>query len=270
MACLTSVGAWAGGGPTRRYGLVAMGDGKPVVRLAAGRRDLLMQVDTGAETSVLTAAGAALLGLRPGAPWRRIAGLGGLAAYPTVWVTGLGFAGMACRDLRLPVMRLPLAAGVDGIIGIDLLRDFVVGLDLAAGAMTLTDALPTGVGHAALRFVPGAGLPVVTARVGQRLIPALLDTGAGGSAIDVAVSGMMAGALAEDPARLGYGAGGMAVPARLHRFDDISLGGRWLGTLTLRVTRLPAVLPMRLVLGIDVLRGRVLWIDYPGRRLALG
>ena len=259
--------------PTRRIlvrqPLLPSADGKPVVPVTIGRQLVRLQIDTGAETSALSEQGAARLRLRPGAPWRGIAGLGGVAAVPTASLHGLSFGGATWPNLRLPVMPLPLAPGVDGLIGADLLAGFVVGLDFPAGTLVLGRVLPPELARSTLSFLPGLRFPVVSAWLGTHRLPALLDTGAGGSAIDLASAGIPPASLAQDPVRRGSGAAGLAVPARMHRFDNLALGGTPLGGLTLQVTRLAPVLPMRLVLGMDVLRGRQLWVDYPRARLTL-
>jgi predicted aspartyl protease len=245
---------------------------KPLVEIAVNGRRLRMQVDTGAETSVLTIAGAAAIGLSPGPLRRQVEGLGGTAGYGTVHLDRITFGGQVLRGLDLPVMQLRDAAGVDGLIGADLLAPYQVLLDFQARQMTLLRADRCAAPHPPFAAIELAwtsphAMPIVAARLNGRPLAALLDTGAHRSAIDTARSGLTEADLRRDPQVQSYGAGGQTLAGRAHRFASLTLGGVSLPGPTLQVITLDPTLAIGLVIGMDILAPRRLWLDYPGRRV---
>ncbi len=252
-----------------RYALRDGPDGKPVVALRAGGQVLAMLLDTGAEISVLSASGAMRLGLAVSPDRRRVTGLAGTGEYGAAVLPLVHFAGRDLPRLRLPVMRLDGATGLDGLLGADLLGGFQVVIDLRAGLLTLYRSPCAGPPAGASARQAGGSLPIVQAFLDGRPLPALLDTGASSSAVDRAAAELGAGTLAGDIPGRSFAAGGQGFPVLLHRFGSLRVGRLTLRGVTLRVAPLSPALPMRLLLGIDVLHGRVLWIDYRRHRAAL-
>jgi hypothetical protein len=246
-------------------------DGAAVVTVLLNGLALRMQIDTGAETSVLTRTGAARLGLTPGAGRRAIRGLGGDAAYGTVAIDRIDFAGTTQRRLTLPVMRLAGTPGErDGLIGADLLAPFTLALDLREGRLTLFRdgrcGPPPGIDASTLPWISSHDLPVITASLDGYPLTALLDTGASASAVDEASAGLASAQGGPAPQFRSYGAGGIAIPTRLHRFTRLAVGSIALANPTLRVIHIAPAIGINMVIGLDLLAGRTVWIDYPSRR----
>ena len=208
--------------PAAVMALLPFDAGKPVVQVAVDGRLLHLQVDTGAETSVLTPPGAAALGISPGPARMRVAGLGGAAGYGSVSVPRIDFAGQVLRQMTLPVMRLEGADGLDGLIGADLLAPYEVEIDLPARRITLfraygcTHPAPRWRAEAAL-WMPGAALPILTGWLDGRPLRVLLDTGANVSSVDARMAGLPKAELNADPASRSYGAGGLSIAGHAHR-----------------------------------------------------
>jgi predicted aspartyl protease len=246
--------------------------GKPVVAVAVNARILRMQVDTGAETSVLTEQGAQTLGLAPGPARVRVAGLGGAAGYGSVQLRRIDLAGQQLRGLTLPVMHLEGADGMDGLIGADLLAPYQVQIDLPGHVMTLFRAY--GCRHPAplwpaisIGWTGAGGLPIVDGWLDGRKLALLLDTGANVSAVDAGAAALATAESRADLTSRSYGAGGLAIAARAHRFTRLQIGGVSIAAPTLRVIRLPPHLGIGGLIGMDLLAGRRLWLDAAGRRL---
>lgn len=249
-------------------------EGKPVVAILAAGRLLRMQVDSGAETSVLTTASATRLGLVPSAA-RTVQGAGGVARYPTARLTAVDFGGQTIPTLTVPVMALRGGEAVDGLIGADLLAPFQVGFDPARAAITLYRAYHCRTPHppwpaTALDWTGPWQIPVIGAVLDGHGIAAVLDTGSASSFVDARLAPVAAAVLRADPRRRAYAAGGMAVEGSLHRFGALRLGAVSLSTPRLRVVaRMPAP-GIGMVIGMDLLGDRALWLDYAGRRAYLG
>jgi hypothetical protein len=244
---------------------------KPVVEIALNGRPARMQVDTGAETSVLTMAGAASVGVSPGPSRQPVEGLGGTAAYGTVRLDRIVFGGQILRGTELPVMRLRGDSGLDGLIGADLLAPYQVLLDMISRRMVLFRAGSCAEPRPSfpstgLAWVSRHAMPIVAARLNGRTITALLDTGANHSAANSSEAGLTEADLSNDPRVNSYGAGALPVAGRVHRFGSLILGGLSLPGPTLRVVTLDPALGIGLVIGMDILGARRLWLDYPGRQ----
>ncbi len=189
----------------------------------------------------------------------------------------IGFGGQTVRDMDVPVMRLSGADDLAGLIGADLLAAYQVEIDPAgrrvilARAYGCADVQAGWSGRAvALGWVGVRALPVVEARLDGRWVRALIDTGASNSAVGAAQSGVAPGVLAVDRPSVSYGAGDRAMAGRLHRFGVLSLGALVLPAPVLRVVTLDPALGIDAVIGMDLLAGRRLWLDYGGRRVFIG
>jgi predicted aspartyl protease len=154
----------------------------PVVEVRIKDNALRFIVDTGADQNVISAKAAAKLGLVPSSqtlPGRGAAGAFG--AVPWVHLDALAIGNERLRDQTAFIVALPEEADADGILGVPLLKQFVVTLDYAAGELQL--ATPK-------QFHPPAGLEALPLRFegGKILVQAdaagvdgwySLDTGAG-------------------------------------------------------------------------------------------
>ena len=258
-----------------RLALLEFDGAKPRVDLRLNGRPMRMAIDSGAETSMLTGDGAAALGLAPGPTRRRVAGLAGTADYGVVRVARIEFAGETVRGLDLPIIPLAALTRIDGLIGADLLAAYLVALDFSTRQLTLYR--PRGCAHVSppwpatpLAWTGAEALPIVRAALDGRPLTALIDTGTNISAISAAAAGLTPADLRSDRSTQSFGAGGTSLPGRMHRFSRLSLGSLTLANPTLRVVTLDPALPFDMILGMDVLRGRRLWLDYAGRRTFVG
>jgi len=242
---------------------------KPVVNVSLDGHRLRMQVDTGAETSVLTIAGAAALGLAPGPMRQKVEGLGGTAGYGTVRLDRIAFGGQTVRGHDLPVMRLQGPGDLGGLIGADLLAPYQVELDVPSRRLTLFRADGCAAPgpswpSVALAWTTAHTLPIVAADLDGQTVMALLDTGATASAVDAR---QVNADLRGDRQIQSYGAGGMSIAGRVHRFGILTLGGVSVSGPSLRVVALDRSIGVGLLIGMDVLASRRIWLDYARRRV---
>ena len=232
-------------------------------------------LDTGAERTVLAAATVASLRLpRSQHSTTRLAGIGGVVSNADAYASLQ--LGQVDVQRQFPVADL---AGIGGLVGADVLGDYDVELDIPDQRVRLWRAAGCGVADLPWQGprttveirVTGGGLvalPVVVDGSEQR---ALLDSGSALSLMTVQAAqraGVSQAALADDATVPVRGVDGAAINLRNHRFAQVTLAGE-----TRRGVRL-AVGPLRLadddmLLGVDFLRSRRLWISYRTRRLYL-
>ena len=163
-------------------------DRHAVVEVLVNGTRLRMMLDTGAEFTMVTHDSVGIAGLWED-PWRhgRVNGLGGTSpigvTHATVGLTGPG------KPLTLAVGELwtrPGMSDLAGIVGTDVLSDYDIEIDFAQRRLTLSEAH-----QCAGDYVPWQGrwamLPasvtprrrvMVTTRVGQTDLGAMLDSGA--------------------------------------------------------------------------------------------
>jgi predicted aspartyl protease len=243
-------------------------------------------VDTGdTALTVLSAAAAQRSGVALD-PHRtlRTSGIGGAATYPTGRIGRLMLGNIAVAPAVVTVMpAVPLA---DGNIGMDILSDVDLDLDLPAGRITLHRG----------RLCPGAGPPWDTpatelhtaARTWRRLpasappselllemelngVPALalLDTGAGHTVVAGAFAarlGVTDAALAAGPALPLPGLSPQAGRGWLWRFREARIGTERFTAPVMVVADLhnPGY---DVVLGMDYLTRHRVWLSYGARRI---
>jgi len=196
----------------------------------------------------------------------------------------LGLGGMALSDFRVLVgsVSLPGPAGkpLDGLLGADFLSSFEVDLDLAHGRMILYERLPCAIA-APPWSQPYVAIPVNRSLHDHLFFPvsldghkfaAFIDTGAELSAIDAGAAlttGVTGAALNQDPVANLRGAGSEVVKSRAHRFARLEIGGETLRDRVIVVTNL-RLQDADLVLGIDFLRLRRVWLSYGSHQIFLG
>ncbi len=104
-----------------------------------GTADLKLLLDTGATTSVIKLKTLIYLGFDPGHPMRRVQMTTG-SAIGTVPVFALTrFSALGQHRFIFPVIGYGLQTvfGVDGLLGLDFLRDQVVTIDLRTGQIAI-------------------------------------------------------------------------------------------------------------------------------------
>ena len=105
----------------------------------------------------------------------------------------------------------------------------------------------------------------------RRKITATIDTGAQRTTLSAATSramGITDAVLAHDPPMLTRGVGGGALASRIHRFESLTVGNIRLSNPEIVVTDL-RLRGIDLILGMDFLRSRRLWLSYASFRVFL-
>lgn len=108
----------------------------PVVRVTINDRSADLIIDTGATTTVLNQAAASILGLEriagPSLAYTTVQGAGSatLASIATLRIEGLALA-------NVPVVVTPETPAVDGVLGLDVLSQFDLDVNLAEGEIVL-------------------------------------------------------------------------------------------------------------------------------------
>ncbi len=260
-AVLAGAAACMGAGrpPDAAIAMQAAG-GVFLVPVLLNGRPARMVLDTGAERSIITRAAAIRLGL-PFDPWveTTMRGAGGqLERHPNADVRAATLGGMALsqralqRGLSLAVTEFDI--GADGLLGADVLRHFTLDFDAPRGRLALrpAGARPAPGAVALTPLWPDRLLAPVTLN-GQHLT-ALLDTGAGASLINARGLhrlGLAPAALATD-APASVAAIGGQLPARLHAFSELRLGGLIVQQPAILTADVPAP-AFDMVLGLDLL-----------------
>lgn len=273
LLALAGCAAEGGCGP-EKLGVVPvrMVGNLPVVAVRINGREAALILDTGSDRTVVSAAAAARLGIVPAGPAARIGGAGGEVSLGVGRLTEGRLAG--AEAVRFDGARVLVGSaelpGLDGILGIDVLVDYELDLDLPRGRVGFARARgcrSAGPGWAgrglAVQQVPGGQMSVPVVLDGETL-RGMLDTGASGTVVleqaaeDVRVSrarlaalpAMRAGAVNE---------GGLVVRAR--RFGRLEIGGVVVERPVLAVAALPAAAGDVLV-GEDFLGVRRVWMSF--------
>lgn len=261
-------------------------EGVPVVRLSVSNKEVVMVLDTGAESTILSTDAADRLQLPRSMVYpRRVRGLDGGVVGGAVELPGLAAGGVRVPNFGALVGSINLSSlgGMvpDGLLGADILSDFEVDLDLAHARVRLYN-------RSACTIAPvdwGRPYTLIEANrsVHDRLffwatldgkkVATIIDTGAQRSVIDTrsaaAVDADPQG-LGREPAKTVRGVGsGTGVQALSYHFGQLVVGDEMVSNPTLLVTPL-ALEDADLILGVDYLRTRRLWLSYRTHRIFLG
>ena len=217
--------------------------------LINGQGPFAFVVDSGANRTVLAADIAERLGLPPQGP-TQVHGIAGAEPAPTVMADELAIGVVRARRLRMPV--LPRARlGVDGLLGVDVLRDRRVRIDFLRKALVIesseaaraVDLNPldmrrntTGSGErdvivpAKFRF---GQLIIVAADVAGKPVTAFLDSGSQSTVANLTLRRLALGAGTDPRARRYvtplYSATGQTAEGEVAMLPPLRIGG-----LTLR------------------------------------
>ena len=256
--------------------------GHPVVTVSVNGEPVSMLLDTGADTTVVTPALAARLGLRVQAAAGDVAtGLGGGAGVPVATATArVGLTGRPARQ-RILVLDLPGATGpIAGLAGVDILSGFDLDLDLPGGQVLLRRTASSCTDRDAPPWpgLPAERLPVritprnrvlVPVTLGALEVQAVLDTGVDGPIL--ARDAAMRAGITDAEWRRGapasfMGVGLRPVPIRMVRVPALAVGGEHLGAQDVAV---PEVGPpgVEMLLGSDYLMTRRVLISWSRRAL---
>jgi predicted aspartyl protease len=264
---------------------VAILGNQPIVRVFANSTAVLLLLDTGAETTVLT----------PGAAQR----IGGQHARVELrsqmhGITGEIPAGeLELRNLTIGALEMPrrkvrvgpieivnaLSGPLDGVLGADILHSFDIDLDLPERRMILYQ------GQSCASASPAWAQPYARIAAGRspsnrlffpvqldgRRISALFDSGAQFSVLSTRTAlalGVNEAVMARDPSVAVLGADGQQLRAHAHRFFRLELDGEVIRNVEIDVTEI-SLDEADLMLGIDLLVSRRVWISYGSQQLFL-
>jgi predicted aspartyl protease len=265
--------------------IVATLNRAPMVTVSANGHSVTLILDTGAERTVLTPAVAERIGAqRPRIEFqRKMRGIGG--DLPTHEVELRSFA---AGEVPIPWRRVLVApvaitrvfpTPLDGLLGADVLSDFDIDLDLPRHQMTFYQkqscptaapdwagpytAISTGLSLGEHLFFP--------VRLDGHRIFAVVDTGSQITALSTTAAqalGLSEGLLARDRPVTIQGAAAEVLASRVHRFTKLEVGTMVVRDPEIIVTDLK-LSDADLVLGVDFLSSRRLWLSYGSHRIFL-
>jgi len=263
---------------------VGMVDSHILVTVAVNDVDATFILDTGAERTLMSEQAVRRLGLeRDGWVASTIAGIAGIEQRPNALPRSLRLGGVTLRrrtltgDTSVTVGPIPVneAAGqsVVGLLGRDFLVPFDLDLDLPARRLTLYDVrgcatgfLPWTKPYAVIpATMPAGNALVIRTLVDGRVMRTLIDTGASSSLITAPGMfrlGLTPEILARDPGGNGAGVGPAPVPMHLHRFAELRVGPDAIPDPPLWVASVHVVPIVDMLLGVDWLRSRHVWLSY--------
>lgn len=241
-------------------------------------------LDTGASRSVVTGDAVRRLGLARD-PWvgTTMSGIGGIDRRPNADPRSLSLGGVKLarqtlnHDTSLTVATIPRAdAGgqvIDGLLGRDFLSVFDLDLDFPGRRLALYRVngcagrfLPWQTGYTQVPVsVPAEQAMIVAVRLDGTALRALLDTGSGASVVaapGMARLGLQPSTLSSDAADTANGLGPRAVVMHRHGFRSLQVGEATTVSPSLWVAPVRLPLFADMVLGMDWLSRRRVWISY--------
>jgi predicted aspartyl protease len=257
----------------------------PIVTVVANGAPVTLLLDTGAEWTILTPGAAKRVGAQtPRIEFQRqIRGLSGSLATNEVELRSFtaGQTAIPWRRVRVASLNMPsvFSGSLDGVLGADTLSSFDIDLDLPHhrmvfyGKQSCPSAAPAWAepyATIAVRktFSNHLSFP---AQLDGRQIDTFIDTGAQLSVLSSKAAlalGVTEAALSRDRATVTLGAAAEQLNSHLHRFSHMEVGGE--------VVRNPALIiadvslkDADLVLGIDFLGSRRVWLSYGSQQIFL-
>jgi predicted aspartyl protease len=284
---IDAAGAGAGCG-TSRIGeiTVATLQNAPIVILLANGKPVTLLLDTGAASTILTPAAAQRIGAQPPRIKfeRPVGGFGG----GTLRTNEVELRSFSAGGVVIPWRRVLVASvntpsiflgPLDGVLGADVLSSFDVDLDLphhrilfykrqscpsAAPAWTEPYAtIAAGRSRSDHLFFP--------VRLDGRRIDALFDSGAQLSVLSASAArafGVTDAALAHDRSITMRGVAGEQASSHIHRFSQLEIGGEVVRAPEFVVTNVKLG-DADLVLGINFLMSRRIWLSYGSQQIFL-
>jgi len=257
----------------------------PIVTLSANGRAITLLLDTGAEWTILTPAAAKRVGAQtPRIEFQRqMRGIGASLATNEVELHEFAAGGVDIpwRRVRVAAVNMPsvFSGPLDGVLGADTLSSFDVDLDLPHHRMVFyakqscTSARPAWAEpYAAIAARRSFSNHLAfTAALDGRQIDTFIDTGAQLSVLSRRVAealGVTETALARDRATVTLGAAAERLNTRLHRFARMEVGGELVRNPELIVADV-ALRDADLVLGVDFLASRRVWLSYGSQQIFL-
>jgi predicted aspartyl protease len=264
---------------------VAILGNQPIVRVFANSTAVLLLLDTGAEATVLTPGAAQRIGAQRARVELRsqMHGITGDIPAGELEVRNLTIGGVEILRRRVRVGPIEivnaLSGPLDGVLGADILHSFDIDLDLPERRMILYQ------GQSCASASPAWAQPYARIAAGRspsnrlffpvqldgRRISALFDSGAQFSVLSTRTAlalGVNEAVMARDPSVTVRGADGQQLRAHAHRFSQLEVGGEVIRNVEIDVTEI-SLNEADLMLGIDLLGSRRIWISYGSQQLFL-
>jgi len=283
----TVAAAPASGCGTSRIGeiTIATVQNAPIVTLFANRSPVTVLLDTGAEWTIFTPAVAKRIGAQtPRIEFKRqLRGLEGTLATTEVELHSFTAGDVAIPWLRVRVAALDMpsvfSGPLDGVLGADTLSSFDIDLELARHRMAFYTK------QTCPNAAPAWPLPytaIITGRspsnhlffpvlLDGRRIDAFFDTGAQFTVLSTKAAlalGVTEAALARDRATVTLGAAAERLNSHLHWFSKLEVGDEVVHNPEINVADVK-LRDADLVLGIDFLSSRRVWLSYGSRQIFL-
>jgi predicted aspartyl protease len=276
-----------GGCRTARLGeaTVATLKNSPIVTLFANGAAVVVLLDTGAQTTILRPPVAQRIGAQhPRIEFQRqMHGIAGNLQTGEVELRSFAIAGVAIPWRRVRVAPVNVASvfstPLDGLLGVDALSSFDVDLDLPDHRMVLYEkqtcasATPTWTEPYA-KISAGRSLGdhlFFPAQLDGRKIHTFIDTGSQFTVLSTRAAlalGVTEAVLAHDRAISVHGAAAEQLSAHIHRFAQLTVGAEVIRNPEIVVTDV-RFNDADLVLGIDFLRSRRVWLSYGSQQIFL-
>jgi hypothetical protein len=273
LLCILAV-ACGGAHPPPTTPLTVTDEREVLVPVVVDGHPFMFQLDTGASASAITPATRDRLGLPHGARAESI-GAGGPLDAEEVVVHHVRVGDRELDELHVAVMgleSLPTKTLIDGVLGRDVLGQFVADIDLAKRRLVLHAPSSTGWRTPDLVEIPftdDEGLIRVDARLGSIDVAAILDLGASAT-----VANRLAGPGASDAVHgQAYGADGRPVEVRALGLTTVRVGDLAFVADSVVVADLPVFATLHvadrpaIILGMDLLGSHRLVIDSAAKRL---
>jgi clan AA aspartic protease (TIGR02281 family) len=257
----------------------------PLITVFANGFPLVLVLDTGAQRTVLTPVVAERIGAQtPPIEFRR--GLRGVAG--TLPTREIELHSFTVDHVAIPWHRVTVATiatapvfstALDGVLGADVLSSFDIDLDLPHHRMALYEkgtcafAGPNWPGRYA-EISAGRSLSdhlFFPVQLDGHTLTAIVDTGAQQTTLSTRaayVLGVREAALTHDRSMETKGAAGEELSSRVHRFARLDVGSLVVRNPEIVVTDL-SVHDADIILGMDFLNGRRLWLSYASFRILL-
>jgi predicted aspartyl protease len=257
----------------------------PIVTLSANGVPVTLVLDTGAEGTIFTPAVAQRIGAqRPRVEFQRqLHGIAGTLPTSEVELRSFTLGGVAIPWRRVRVAPVNVASvfsgPLDGVLGADSLSSFDVDLDLPGhrmvlyGKQTCPGAAPAWP-EPYVKIIAGRSqgdhlfFPV---ELDSRRIDAFVDTGSQFTVLSTRAAfalGVTAPVLARDRVVTVRGAAAEQLSAYVHRFAQLKIGAEIIRNPEIIVTDV-RLSDADLVLGIDFLRSRRIWLSYGSQQIFL-
>jgi predicted aspartyl protease len=249
-----------------------------VVAAKLNQNEARFVLDTGAERSQVTPEAAHGHTLAHARGEARVTGVGGTITVPIVFAN-IELGGLEVRR-PVPEAPIPVRRGAkpdDGIIGADLLSDYDMEVSIPERQVRLWRTHNCGGDYVPW---PGRHASIPLRRtIGQRLfvplaidsvpLTAILDTGANATTLALGAAQehrLDVAGLEADPKSTSRGVDGQALETYRHRFTTLTIGQEVFRNPTILVSRLHLT-QGEMLLGLDWLRQRRIWISWDSRQL---